>query len=81
MTNASTLSAAHVLLNCGCGDSNCSSCTIFFPKASCGDDSCSSCVLVIPTSAYGAIVMIVAEDKLFALQIEAGRVISAVFIA
>jgi hypothetical protein len=67
-------------LNCGCGDSNCSSCYLFFPKASCGDDSCSSCVCVIPTGAHGAIVMIAFRDKLFAMQIEAGRVIAAALI-
>ncbi|MBC8049879.1 MAG: hypothetical protein H7X92_07010 [Chitinophagales bacterium] len=81
MTQTNTLSAAQFLLNCGCGDSNCSSCYLFFPKANCGDSDCSSCVCIIPTSAYGAIVMIAAEDKLFAMQIEAGRVITAAFIA
>ncbi len=81
MTQANALSATQFVLNCGCGDSNCSSCYMFFPKGNCGDSDCSSCVCIIPTSAQGAIVMIANEGKLFAMQIEGGRIISAAFIA
>ncbi|MDX2263545.1 MAG: hypothetical protein NW215_01045 [Hyphomicrobiales bacterium] len=65
------------LINCGCGDSNCSSCTMFFPKASCGDDSCSSCVCVIPVAQDEALVMLLQSGAAVALLLKAGVVVAA----
>ncbi len=66
--------------NCGCGDSNCTNCCLFFPVANCGDSNCTSCVCLIPTAKDAAIMLIVAEGVLVALHAVAGEIVASAIV-
>lgn len=73
MLQASALHA-DFRLNCGCGDSNCSSCHADIPVANCGDSDCNSCYCLIPITENSALLMLSVGRVRIVLSLAAGQI-------